>query len=124
MAERYAVFVYGSLLSGQTNNRLLAHSELVGNATVAGVLYSLGSFPGLRLDPSGGIVRGEVWLVDSRALESLDRLEGTESGFYERVVCDVFVESRGCEWEAFAYQISERWIRGCPQVASGDWRLR
>lgn len=120
----HAVFVYGSLRSGEGNNGLLRSSMLVGDAAVYGVLYSLGGFPGLRLDDLAPTwVQGEVWTVDDETLERLDRLEGVSHGFYRRVRVSVELLA-GTSAEAWVYEINERHIRGCSRVASGDWSLR
>jgi gamma-glutamylcyclotransferase (GGCT)/AIG2-like uncharacterized protein YtfP len=120
MTATHRVFVYGSLRRGQGNNRLLHTSEFVDNATVCGRLYSLGGFPGLRLDDAEGNVVGEVWLVDDDTLAELDRLEGVAVGFYERrrARARIGVEGRGLVW---VYQIAEQHIAGQPEVPGGDW---
>jgi gamma-glutamylcyclotransferase (GGCT)/AIG2-like uncharacterized protein YtfP len=115
----HRVFVYGSLRRGQGNNRLLYTSEFVGNATVCGTLYSLGGFPGLRIDDSEGDVVGEVWQVDDATLADLDRLEGVAVGFYERRKWRVKIE--GKLRSAWLYEIAEEHIVGQPVVAGGDW---
>ncbi|MBE7447340.1 MAG: gamma-glutamylcyclotransferase [Kofleriaceae bacterium] len=71
------VFVYGTLLAGEPNHRVLAGARLVANARTepAFELRDLGPFPGLV---SGGAhaVAGEVQEVDEATLAALDRLEG------------------------------------------------
>jgi gamma-glutamylcyclotransferase (GGCT)/AIG2-like uncharacterized protein YtfP len=115
----HRVFVYGSLRRGQGNNRLLYASEFVGNATVCGTLYSLGGFPGLRIDDSEGDVVGEVWQVDDATLAELDRLEGVAVGFYERRKWRVKIE--GKLRSAWLYEIAEEHTVGQPVIAGGDW---
>lgn len=120
----HTVFVYGSLRSGEGNNNLLRSSMLVGDAAVYGALYSLGGFPGLRLDDVAPTwVQGEVWTVDDETLERLDRLEGVSHDFYRRVLVSVELLA-GTSVEAWAYEINERHVRGRSRVASGDWSLR
>ncbi|MEZ4323566.1 MAG: gamma-glutamylcyclotransferase family protein, partial [Polyangiales bacterium] len=78
------VFVYGTLLAGEPNHRVLAGARLVANARTqpAFELRDLGPFPGLV---SGGAhaVAGEVYEVDEATLAALDRLEG-HPRFYRR----------------------------------------
>lgn len=76
------VFVYGSLKKGFGNHRLLEKSECVAKGTIAGRLYSLGSYPGLK-DAVDERVHGEVYSVDDETLKSLDWLEGHPK-MYER----------------------------------------
>lgn len=114
------VFVYGTLLSGQHNNRLLATSRLVGKATLLGRLYSLGSFPAMRLDWTG-VVSGEVWSVDDRTLERLDELEGVAHGFYARRAVRPILAS-GQAVAAYVYEISADTLTPeTEQIYSGDW---
>ena len=71
------VFVYGTLLAGEPNHRLLARARLVTEARTkpAFELRDLGSSP--RLVRGGAhAVAGEVYEVDEATLAALDRLEG------------------------------------------------
>ncbi len=69
------VFVYGTLRKGWGNHRLLRH--LNGVPAVTENHYSLYArrIPFVHKNPVSPIV-GEVYEVDERTLESLDRLEG------------------------------------------------
>lgn len=72
------VFVYGTLMSGQSNGldensgaRFIAKDE------VRGKLYDLGWYPGFKDDPSGGTVKGEVFeILDETTATGLDAYEG------------------------------------------------
>jgi gamma-glutamylaminecyclotransferase len=74
---RHRLFVYGTLLSGQSNHGELAGASFCGPAATCAeyALLDLGSWPALR---RGGqtSVRGEVYLVDDMKLAALDRFEG------------------------------------------------
>ncbi len=113
------VFVYGTLMSGFGNNRLM-QGRLVGRATTAGMLYNLNGFPGLRQDDGHGTVYGEVWDIDDASLAALDRLEGVAVGLYDRIRVVANVERHGSV-EAWAYQISQRHTVGRQLVPNGDW---
>jgi len=115
----HTVFVYGTLRSGERNNKLLRRSELLGEATIGGTLYSFGGFPGLRLAADGGLVVGEVWRVNDRTLARLDELEGVDSGFYSRL--QVTVELGGSPVTAWVYEAASRLVDGLPVIAGGDW---
>jgi gamma-glutamylcyclotransferase (GGCT)/AIG2-like uncharacterized protein YtfP len=71
------VFVYGTLLAGEPNHRVLAGARLVANARTepAFELRDLGPFPGL-VSSGAHAVAGEVYEVDEATLAALDRLEG------------------------------------------------
>lgn len=111
------VFVYGTLLAGEPNHRLLSAARLVADARTEPLyeLVSLGPFPAMV--PSGATaIVGEVYEVDQRTLLSLDRLEG-HPYFYLR--CTVRLE--GGE-EAQTYVMDQEQARGRPRITSGDWR--
>lgn len=111
------VFVYGTLLSGEPNHRLLAGAELVGEACTEPEfdLVSLGAFPAMV--PGGGTaVAGEVYEVNRATLDDLDRLEG-HPRFYRRHA--VRLHDGG---EVLAYLLTPDQARGRPRITSGDWR--
>ena len=111
------VFLYGTLLSGEPNHHLLADAPLVGEARTepAFELVSFGAFPAMV--PGGGTaVSGQVYEVDARTLNALDRLEG-HPRFYRRRA--VRLDDGG---EVLAYLLTPDQARGRPRITSGDWR--
>lgn len=71
------LFVYGTLMPGYWNNRLLEGQEYVGEGFVEGELLALGGIPGLILvQGDDRYVKGHVYNVDDTAIERIDRLEG------------------------------------------------
>lgn len=117
LAGTARVFVYGTLLSGEPNHRLLAHASLVGEAHTQPVfdLVTQGPFPAMI--PGGATaVYGEVYEVDRPTLEALDRLEG-HPRFYRRRA--VRLDDGG---EVLAYLLTADQVRGRPRIESGDWR--
>ncbi|MBI2388662.1 MAG: gamma-glutamylcyclotransferase [Deltaproteobacteria bacterium] len=110
-------FVYGTLLRGESNHRLLQSARLVSIAITAPryLLVDLGAFPAM-LDSGRTAVRGEVFACDAATLAALDRLEG-HPRFYERR--DV-VLARGPAG-AQAYFLNEP-RAGAQAIRSGDWR--
>ncbi|WP_342379405.1 gamma-glutamylcyclotransferase [Myxococcus stipitatus] len=113
------VFVYGTLLAGEPNHRVLAGARLVAKACTepAFELRDLGPFPGLV---RGGThaVAGEVYEVDAPTLAALDRLEG-HPRFYRRtrIALDdgALVET---------YLLTPEQVEGRPVIVSGNWRSR
>jgi gamma-glutamylcyclotransferase (GGCT)/AIG2-like uncharacterized protein YtfP len=110
------VFVYGSLMRGFGNHRVIARGEYVGQATTEPRyrMYSLSAFPGVV---SGGrqAIAGEVYLVDETTLAALDRLEG-HPNFYRRTVIKLADGT-----EASTYLLARDDVRGRPVVRSGSW---
>jgi len=113
------VFVYGTLLAGEPNHRLLANAELVGAAVTKPVfaLADLGFFPAM-VEGGDSAVRGEVYEVDSPTLARLDVLEGHPRFYKRRQV--VLADGTTAE----TYVLSPEQAAGRPTISSGDWRAR
>jgi len=123
---KHLVFVYGSLLRGLPNHRLLTRARLVGAGSVRGLElydYAPGSFPAAcrapRTSYSSSSVAGELYEVTSEELERLDRLEG-HPGFYRRVRAHVLVGSDTVR--AWVYVIRRRELVRRRRIVSGSWR--
>jgi gamma-glutamylcyclotransferase (GGCT)/AIG2-like uncharacterized protein YtfP len=109
------VFVYGTLLRGQVNHRLLAGAVCLGPHRTAPIftLFNLGTYPGLV---RGGTtaVAGEIYRIDGATLCRLDALED-----YPRLYGRVLIPTRyGGTW---VYHYRGR-TAGRPVIPSGDWR--
>jgi gamma-glutamylcyclotransferase (GGCT)/AIG2-like uncharacterized protein YtfP len=118
------VFVYGTLMAGEGNHRLLAGhgAAFMGPAITepAFTLIDLGSFPAAVADGDTAI-RGEVYLVDPPTLAALDRLEGHPS-FYRRTPITL---ADGREVETYVLPADgASWRPARTPIASGDWRQR
>jgi gamma-glutamylcyclotransferase (GGCT)/AIG2-like uncharacterized protein YtfP len=81
------VFVYGTLRRGEANDIVsaatrhgIAAPELLGRATVKGILYDFGSYPGLIPDSSGVDVLGDVYRIDPALVPVLDEIEEVYPG--------------------------------------------
>ena len=113
------VFVYGTLLRGEPNHRLLDRARFVQEARTEPrfELVDLGPFPAMVAGGAGAVV-GEVYAVDRRALADLDRLEG-HPRFYRRTA--VRLEDGAV---AEAYVMPSAHLVGRHRIASGDWRRR
>ena len=76
------LFVYGTLrqaLGGRANELLARQSDFVGDGTIKGKLYNLGSYPGAVLSPDcSTMIRGEIYELRKPevALNALDIYEG------------------------------------------------
>lgn len=115
-ATRTRVFVYGTLLSGEPNHRLLDRASLIGEARTQPIfdLVTLGPFPAMI--PGGATaVCDEVYEVDRPTLDALDRLEG-HPRFYRRR--PIRLADGG---EVLAYLLSPEQARGRTRIPSGDW---
>ncbi|AHF93611.1 gamma-glutamyl cyclotransferase [Opitutaceae bacterium TAV5] len=84
----HRLFVYGTLMRGESNHRLMAGHRFVTRArTLARYrLYNLGDYPGMVEDPVNPLsVEGEIWEVDAAGLAALDAFEGVAEALYARV---------------------------------------
>jgi len=118
------LFVYGTLMSGCGNNRLLSGARLVQSAQVIGpwMMRDLGGIPAVT--PSGrvGIIRGELWdNVSPAMLRMIDGLEG-HPHWYERKPVVVFANDGAVlETDVWMYVMPRDQVRG-PLIPGGDWR--
>jgi gamma-glutamylaminecyclotransferase len=114
------LFVYGTLKSGCTNHRFLATQTFIGVArTVPGFrLYDLGGFPGITQHCEDTLgVSGEVWSVDAKCLEELDRFEGVHEGLYRRRAINLQSPFADHKIDAYFPALP---VTGRPEVGS-DW---
>jgi len=112
------LFVYGSLMRGLCNHRLLADASfVVGTRTRLGyVLYDLGRFPAMVAASRGGAVAGEVYVVDAATLARIDRLE-SNGRWYQRTAVPLLDGTT-----ADAYLLRHDQVMEYQVIAHGDWR--
>ena len=76
------VFVYGTLMKGESNHGLLEESRFIGARSIEGYeMYNAGWYPAII--PGESIIPGELYEVPERDIQSLDMLEG-EGSLYIR----------------------------------------
>ena len=109
------VFVYGSLLKGLHNHRVLRGAKFLGEARTLEAhftLHDLGQFPAVTCD-GVDTIKGEVYEVDKETAERLDHLEGYPN-FYDRKLVEVY-EFGPCRMY-FLHKCD------APIVPDGDWK--
>lgn len=115
----HLVFVYGTLLQGQGNHRLMAGGHLFGSAeTVDRFHMSADSIPFVSRRAEVCQVKGEAYLIDDEHLQALDRLEG-HPGWYCRELVPVRIGSDPEPVNAWMY-INER-TQGRNTITDGDF---
>ena len=123
------VFVYGTLRRGESRdiNQLQPPPVTVGTGVVSGVLYDLGTYPGLVLQP-GCDVTGEVYQICAALEHQLDVIEEVwpgQGGEYQRR--DVLVRmvhplaDIGRWLTCLVYEATSTATAGKPVIASGNW---
>lgn len=134
----HLVFVYGTLLSGMPNHRLLEKSKLVSsNARTYGKMLSLGGFPGAyHVGYVDGTIHGEVYEVDDDTLARLDQLEGyrpntpRNHNMYERIKVSVQMSTSGEKGDLYTqhdvymyeYVVTNDRAKTLPDIEHGSWR--
>lgn len=120
------IFVYGTLMSHTRTEkavRLGREADVVGPATIAGLLYRISWYPGLVEGP--GLVHGEVYKLrePARSLVWLDAYEsivpGRADNEYERVERMVQLDA-GNGLTAWVY-LYRRDVSAAERVAEGRW---
>ena len=135
------VFVYGTLRRGEQRdiNLLTPAPRWIGPASVEGVLYDLGEYPGLVLGRAPGPgqtkVKGDVYEIAGDLEPLLDEIEGVSpqpNGEYARR--QVVVHLRPLEpplarnestlaspLTCLVYEVTPGRAAGCPVIECGDW---
>ena len=111
------VFTYGTLLSGESNHRVLRGSRCLGAERTPPRfrLVDLGAYPGMLADGNTSVV-GELYEVNDDVLAALDRLEG-HPRYYLRAPIVL------AGWQrAETYFFPAAHAAGHDVIESGDWR--
>ena len=117
--RRYTLFVYGTLLRGETSHTLLKDAASLGPATTAATfdLFDLGAYPALVFGGTTAVA-GEVYELEVRQLAAVDVHEEVPRLFKrERIE---LADGRNVE----AYVLDRDQVRGRRRIRSGDWRTR
>lgn len=94
------VFVYGTLMTGETNHHYLKNSTCLGKATIKGYdMYDVGWYPAIT--PGNNIIIGELYQVPIDDIPSIDLLEGEGSIYIKK--CETITDTEGNTTFAFVY---------------------
>ncbi|MEC4803759.1 MAG: gamma-glutamylcyclotransferase family protein [Jaaginema sp. PMC 1079.18] len=111
------VFVYGTLLSGESNCHYLKNAAFVAEDILENaLLYNCGPYP--MLLPGAGRVHGQVYHVPLCDLPALDALEGHPHHYYRQIIA---LHSGTSAWVYFG---REQYVTSCQLIVSGRWRDR
>jgi gamma-glutamylcyclotransferase (GGCT)/AIG2-like uncharacterized protein YtfP len=117
VSRPYNLFVYGTLLSGETHHHMLDGTQRLGPARTLPVhtLYDLGEYPAMVAGGTTAIA-GELYVVGEVILAILDDFEGAPTLFHRARI----------QLEDGRSATTYLWT-GAPQgtvIESGDYRLR
>jgi len=120
------IFVYGTLLKGEPNHRVLGKSEFVRTGVTQPIfqLVSMGGFPAMVYDPVLGntAVKGEVYAVDQQTLARLDMLEGHPTMYVRSRIYLAREPGAKHQLVVYTYLMRPHQIDGRPEIESGGWR--
>lgn len=113
------VFVYGTLLSGEGNHRLLEDATYLRKETILGMnMYNTGGFPAVVEGDRS--ITGEVYDCDEDTIQRLHWLEGydedrdAEDNLYNPHVVPT-------EYGSVLLYLWAGDVAGMPVIESGDW---
>jgi len=115
---KYPVFVYGTLKKGYALHSVLKNATFLGKSTMEGTLINLGPFPALLRvvkASSPGVVKGELYKINSSVLAALDIVEA-EGHLYNRVMVKT---TGGMAWTYELREVPDNW--GNSIIESGEW---
>ena len=130
------IFVYGTLCRGEERdiNLLSPAPQAVGRGITRGVLYDLGSYPGMQLAGQGcnEVVHGEVYSITAELEKLLDQIEEVwpqQTGEYTkrevlvRVACASSLNGYPphVNLTCLVYAVSPLRTIGKSAITSGDW---
>lgn len=135
------VFVYGTLCRGELRdiNLLRPAAVFIGHATLPGLMYDLGHYPGVVLQDDGdglALVHGEVYAIGAELEQMLDEIEEVwpqQTGEYSKrdAVATLLQQQSGpnqklgaggvVEVLCFLYEVDASRILGRPEITSGNW---
>jgi gamma-glutamylcyclotransferase (GGCT)/AIG2-like uncharacterized protein YtfP len=109
------LFVYGTLLKGQSNHHWLQDAPYLGPDTLAnGCLFDMGEYP--MLLPGSNSIAGEVYRISANILANLDQLEEHPKVYHRESV--ILQSGRAAQ----VYWGKPIWTKERPIIPGGSWR--
>jgi len=122
-AKLNKVFVYGTLLQGESRCSFLSDCKLLKTLEIPGTLYDTKSgYPAAVFDErSRNTIAGELYIMDNpdNKLKELDEAEGVDSDLFKRVK----LSYKGVHFFSYeAGKISKQHIQPVNKIEAGNWR--
>ena len=94
------VFVYGTLMKGESNHHYLENASFLAKTSIEGYdMYDMGWYPAII--PGDSMIVGELYQVPKGDMAAIDMLEG-EGHLYAKT-CETVTDAEGNETIAFVY---------------------
>ena len=120
MVKTFKVAVYGTLMTGERNERWAADALDRRPCVLRGTLYDTGlGYPAFVPDADGGEVKAELLTVTADALARMDVLEGYPR-LYRREVVQAVLENGSIE-TAMVYVMNHP-PECAKTITNGDWK--
>lgn len=101
MINKHFLYVYGSLKQGMGRHQFLKGQRYIGTAITTSdyAMFQLSGYPAMinknhpeaevLLEKGGNEIYGEIYEVDHTCINELDKIEGCDTGLYERKFVDL-----------------------------------
>ncbi|UOQ43704.1 gamma-glutamylcyclotransferase [Halobacillus salinarum] len=117
----YQVFVYGTLLNGESNHHIAVPHLLKSEpGTIHGCLYNVGRYPAVVLNDKNKIT-GEWFTITEEGLRQFDTLEGHEPGSTNNHYDRVWIADANNDQEGYVYTFTEEQAAALEEIPSGNW---
>ena len=122
-AKLNKVFVYGTLLQGESRCSFLSDCKLLKTLEIPGTLYDTKrGYPAAVFDEgSRNTVAGELYIMDNpdNKIAELDVVEDVDSGLFKKVI----LKHNGEEFISYeAARLLKEYVKPINQVETGNWR--
>ena len=132
MNSENLLFVYGTLLSGLSNQHHMSGATCLGEASIQAALFDMGEYPALSVQGAWALplclVLGELYKIETEHWHRLDDLEevdpdSIEDSMYLRVPMKVqWHHPEGPQTVAAQVYVYNWSLAGRPRIEHGDFR--
>lgn len=109
------LFVYGTLKRRFCREIALSGQHFVAEAATQPEfrLVDCGAYPGLIRQPTGRSIRGELFAIEPRLWNKLDKIEGTDIGLYRRIPVQLLAPFDDLAVQTYEYMGNTAGLRDC-----------
>lgn len=109
------LFVYGTLKRGFCREIALSGQHFIAEVATQPEfhLVDCGSYPGLIRQQPGRSIRGELFAIQPRLWNKLDKIEGTDIGLYRRIPVQLLAPYDNLVVQTYEYLGNTASLRDC-----------